>query len=124
MTVGRFVGTTVVAGCALSALAVGVALAVAPGDVALGVALGALLGAVNLSVIGWLCGRAVSIPARRGIYLVAVVAKFVVFVAAAGLLARFVAMDMLGFLGGLTASTLAIVGAAGWAAGRKEEIQA
>lgn len=123
MTVGRFLRATVLGGVGLTLAAVAVAAALAPGDVVAGVAVGGGLGAVNLSAIGWLCHRAVTVPGRRAWYLAAIGLKFAVLIAAIFAVMRWVPMDALGFLGGLSAPFVAIVGAATWMAVRKVELE-
>lgn len=122
MTARRFLWVTVAVDVALCVLGVGLAAALAPRDVTLGIAVGGALGTVNLVALAWLSGRLLRPAGAKWPYGLALAGKFALLIAAVYAAMVWVPMDVVGFVGGLSASALATVVGAGYLAARNGEL--
>ncbi len=90
----------------------------------LGIAVGGLLGTANLAVLSWLCHRAVQSSDHRWRYVAAMGGKFLLLVALVFVCIRWVPMDLMAFVIGLSLAGVAIVVATSWVALRRMELTA
>ena len=123
MTTPSFLKLTVGLAVGLFVLELAVAGFTMPGDVLAGVAVGGGLGTINLAVLSWLCVKVLRATERRWRYAFLMGAKFVLLIGAVWLAVRYVPMDVIGFVAGLSASGLAIVAATSWVAWRGVELE-
>ncbi|MBM4396709.1 MAG: hypothetical protein FJ087_13595 [Deltaproteobacteria bacterium] len=122
MTAGAFLRLTALVDAALCAVALVAAAVFGPGDWVVGIAAGGALGAANLLSLGWLCGRLLGGEGRKWPYGVLLGCKFAVLVTLVWAAIRFMPMDVVAFVIGLSASGVAIVSAAGFVAVRNVEL--
>lgn len=122
MTIARFLKVTVAVDLALVVLALVATHFLASRDVLTGVAVGGGLGTVNLVGLAWLCGRLVAGEGVKWPWALGLALKFTGLIGLVFLAVRFVPMDVVGFVGGLSASGLAMVVGTSWLAVRKVEL--
>jgi hypothetical protein len=122
MDVRGFVTLTAALDAALALVAVGLAFALASWEALLGVAVGGGLGWINLLALGFLCRKAMTTQGARWPYLAGMAGKFALLIAVVSVAVRFVPMDVIGFVVGLSMSGLAILGTAAYMAVRRVEL--
>ncbi len=123
MTASKFFRLTLAIGAVLAAVAVALAWALGSGEFALGAVVGAGLGLVNLAALAWLCGRTVGDGERRGLYAALLGVKFAALIAVVFVVVKFVPMDTVGFVIGMSPAALAVVGSSSYLAVRRLELQ-
>ncbi len=123
MTFGRFLKVAVVLDMMLVALALAATYLLASPDALLGVAVGGALGTVNLVGLAWMCGRLVTGEGAKWPWALGLALKFALLIGLVFLAVRYVSMDVVGFVAGLSASGLAMVVGASWLAVRKVELE-
>lgn len=122
MTIGRFLKVAAALNLGLAVLAVGVTALLADGNAVTGVAVGGLLGTANLVGLAWLGGGLVTPGGAKWPWALGLALKFALLILVVFLAIRYVPMDVIGFVAGLSASGLAIVGQTAWMAARKVEL--
>ena len=79
-------------------------------DVTAGVALGAALGALNFSAIRWLIGRTFAARQKsKGLLMVLLVLKMTLLMGAVFLVIKFVPVNVLGFVAGISVFFVSII---------------
>lgn len=106
----------------VATLVIGV-LAVGGPGAALGGLIGAALGTVNLVGLAWLGGHLIVSGGRRWIYALLLGMKFAAMIALVYLAVRYLDMDVIWFVVGLSTAGLAVVAGASYLALRDVELE-
>jgi len=122
MTAARFLKLTVIVNLVIVALSLTATHLMGFEDALPGVAWGGGLGIVNIVGLAWLGGRLVSGQGTQWIWAVALALKFSLLIGLVYVAVRYLSLDVVGFVAGLSASGLALVIATSWLAVRKGEL--
>lgn len=123
MTPARFLRLVLILDAILLTMVGLGAVVLASMSVLVGVLVGGGIGALNLALLAWLSVGIMSAKARRWVYGLALGVKFAVLVFMVFAAVRWVPMDVIGFVGGLTTAVLAILGGTLWIALKNLELK-